>query len=179
MKEMKELSSTVFGLLIAYVLPGLTACYGLSLWSPRLNGVVEALVSGQASATILVCTILASITVGLQLTAVRWLIFERWICRKHSFTGEEFQQLHVEGKFAAFRIAIDEQYRYHQFWGGMSIAQLLFFARWISTHWFPSYQNFVTIVLVMPTVELLTLFAAKVAYERYIERSKWILKKET
>ena len=33
---MKDVTSTSFGLLIAFLLPGLAAFYGLSLWSPEI-----------------------------------------------------------------------------------------------------------------------------------------------
>src|ERR1700720_1089099 len=77
MKDVKDVTSTVFGLLIAYLLPGLTAFYALSFWSSRVEAWFDRILNGDASAGLIVFIIFGAIVIGLQLSPVRSLIFEQ------------------------------------------------------------------------------------------------------
>ena len=52
------------------------------------------------------------------------VVYEEAICRVTrvgNLKPEDFKVLYQDGKLPAFRAAVDENYRYHQFWGAMSL----------------------------------------------------------
>ena len=132
MKEFTDVTSTTFGLIIAYVLPGLFGLFGMSFFSPRIASCFETIMSADSSAALILVMLLAAIAVGLQLSVARFLVFECLICRDCRFDAGPLGKIAEAGKLPAFRLLIDEQYRYHQFWGAMSFTQPILLYDWIS-----------------------------------------------
>jgi hypothetical protein len=124
---MKDVTSTSFGLLIAYLLPGLVALYAFSLWLNSIQSQFKVFLTAESNVGLFLLVVLAAITLGLQVTAPRWVLFELilfkllfWLIskkqyRKHVLSSEDFLILGVRSKLEAFRAATDEYYRYHQF----------------------------------------------------------------
>ena len=127
MNDIKDVTSTVFGLIIAYLLPGLAAFYALSFWSQRVGNWFDQILYGGASGGLIRFIICGAIVIGLQLSVARSLIFEQIICRDCRFDAAALTGISEPGKFAAYRLVIDEQLRYHQFWGAMSFVQPVLF----------------------------------------------------
>jgi hypothetical protein len=117
---------------------------------------------------------LAAIAVGLQISVLRYFLFECWWCRSIKLTPKDFDKLSDEGKLVAFRSAVDDFYRYHQFWGGMVIVQLPFFYGLITKHVTGRCSVYVAFALAA-ILEVATIFAAIESYERYVHRSRSIL----
>lgn len=175
MKDLKDFTSTTFGLIIAFLLPGLASLYAVSFWSVRLETLFKTLVDQSASGGLYLLVVLIAIAAGLQMSAVRYYIFECWICRSFKLTPADFASLSGEGKLIAFRSTVDDFYRYHQFWGAMAIIQLPLFYGWISTQMgnkIPSCLSYLLAAL----FEIVTIFAATESYKRYVDRSRSILK---
>ncbi len=80
---MKDVSSTTFGLLIAFLLPGFVGLYGLTYWSRGVSRLFDSFLTAQSSAGFFLLVTLAALVLGLQATLLRWLLFERWLCRKN------------------------------------------------------------------------------------------------
>jgi small-conductance mechanosensitive channel len=194
---MKDITSTSFGFLIAYLLPGLVALYAFSLWLDPIQSQLKVFLTADANVGLFLLVILTAIALGLQLTAVRWVVFElllfkallkivirkfkRW-SKKHRLSEqlrlseEDFSSLGVPGKLEAFRAATDEHYRYHQFWGGMTIVLPILYLALRSS---PSYSSWVKScwsVAVFVVIEIITFAAAIKAYSRYASRGNKIMK---
>jgi hypothetical protein len=193
---MKDITSTSFGFLIAYLLPGLVVLYAFSLWLDPIQSQLKVFLTADANVGLFLLVILTAIALGLQLTAVRWVVFElllfkallkivirkfkRW-SKKHRLSEQfrlsedDFSSLGVPGKLEAFRAATDEHYRYHQFWGGMTIVlPVLYFALRSS----PSYSSWTKScwsVAVFVIIEIITFSAAIKAYSRYASRGNKIM----
>src|ERR1044072_4975504 len=118
---MKDVTSTSFGLLIAFLLPGVAGLYVLSFWFPTVDEWLRTFLTAQSNAGLFFLVALAALTIGLQVTIIRWLLFEKWFGGADSLGATEFTALRDEQTLAAFRAAVDEHYRYHQFWGGMAV----------------------------------------------------------
>jgi hypothetical protein len=166
MNDIKDVTSTTFGLIIAYLLPGLTAFYGLSFFSVRIMNWFDLIFRGGASGGLILFVIFGAMVIGLQLSAVRWLIFEQIFCRDCRFDAAALAGIADAGRFAAYRLLIDEQYRYHQFWSGMSFAQIVLFWGWIRTQQGPICLAWLSGILAM-LCEVLTIVAAIAALKRY------------
>ena len=172
---MKDITSTSFGLAVAYLLPGLAGFYSLSFWFPIVRGVFERFSGSQIPFGFVMLVILVSLIVGLQLSAFRFFIFEFWLKRKFGPEASVFANL-TEDRSNGVRLAIDEAYRYHQFWGGMAIVQLALpfgYARQSAPTTPCGWVGFLVCLVVL---EAITISAAISAFIRYAKRLKAILK---
>jgi hypothetical protein len=85
---MKDLTTTSLGLIIAFLLPGLVALHAMSFWSPGIQKNLEDVWTADTSAGSFLLVTLASLAVGLQVTLLRWIVFERWLCRTHQLSAQ-------------------------------------------------------------------------------------------
>lgn len=119
---MKDVTASVFGLLIAYVLPGFVLLWGLTFFLYRPS---ELIVYGRnltSSSGIITFLLLTCLTLSLVLGAARYYLFEKWICSSEHFDKRVYSKLRTTDGLLAFRQAIDEHYRYYQFHGGLVLA---------------------------------------------------------
>lgn len=174
---MIDITTTSFGLLIAYLLPGLATLFGLSYWVPELRSLFNAFLSGESNLGLFLLVAMASIVASLQVTLIRWYIFEEHLCRKHRLTPKEFEGLRAAGRFGAFGAAVDAHYRYHQFWGSMTVALPILFAGWATQHAiFSNRWQGILLLLAFLALEWLTGVGAYQAYVNYVNRAKHIMK---
>jgi hypothetical protein len=149
-------TATAFGLLIAYMLPGLTALYGLSFWSSAIERVLSILVTTESNAALFFLVLLIALIAGLFASLVRWLLLDltlcRWLFAKErllfAFTWKGSRRglkcpaltrpspsdyLHL-GKgqiLTAYRAFVEETYRYYQFWGATAIVMPIPIVGWL------------------------------------------------
>ena len=128
---MKGLNQSSFGLLIAFFLPGLLGIFAVSFWSDTVAGWVRSVQQPGTNLDLLSTLLLMALALGLELTVVRWVVFEKLLCHKYYLPIEAFEMLDDQETLSGFRTAIEEHYRYHQFWGSTAIALPLGFAGWL------------------------------------------------
>lgn len=75
--------------------------------------------------------LLAALVLGLFANGLRWLIFEVWFYRSHRFNRSVIKNLSGERRLGAYRSTIDENYRYHQWWGGTTVMAPVGYLGWI------------------------------------------------
>ena len=173
---MADVGSTTFGYVIAYLLPGLTASIGVGLLSRHAGRVFQTVIDEQNLALGLLGALVA-LALGLFLTLFRGLIVEEWLWRDDRITAEEHSELsRDEDTYRGYRSIIDELYRYHQFWGGMSIAVPLLIAG-VFVRGAAEMSGLETTGLAVGLVlcELGALWAANATYRRYITRLRLLL----
>lgn len=118
---MKEVSKQNFGLLIAYLLPGLVVLWGASFFSETVR--VWLKTGDQASPTIagFLYVTLAAFTAGLTLSAVRTvsidILHHRTGVPKPDWDFSDFQ-----AKFWAFNQLVESHYYLYQFYAHMCLA---------------------------------------------------------
>jgi hypothetical protein len=173
---MKDVTSTSFGLVIAFLLPGLLALYALTYFSDTARATFFAFQGTTSDLGLFLLTILAGLGMGLEVTAVRWVVFEEFRRKKSKLDSDLFSQLSDDKKLTAFRAAVDEHYRYHQFWGGIFVVFPLLCWGWFRM---PIHRNLLgfgePVSWIVFGVWVLTGAAAFNAYSRYMKRTKKIL----
>ncbi|MGH9429485.1 MAG: hypothetical protein ACRD2L_24630 [Terriglobia bacterium] len=172
------MTSTSFGLAIAYFLPGLAAFYSLSYWSSSVQKMFATFLTAESNVGLFLLVLAAALIIGLQIDLLRWLIFERLLYSSLRFKAEDFQNLGTdETKLIAFRAVADEHYRYHQFWGGMFISIPLFFFGWcIDSLSAVNSPTRIGAIVAAILLEVLTGYGAAKGFELYVQRGKQILK---
>jgi hypothetical protein len=172
--EMKDLSSTSFGYLIAFLLPGIFGLYAFTYWFPQVGVILQPLLKADATVGPSLVFLSVAVGMGLCLSAVRFLIFEKLLCKAHHFPPNLFASLYKENKLTAFKAVVDEHYRYHQFYGGCGVAVLVLFAGWFFEHLTFNCQ-LVYLGIGFILVELLLGSAARVSFIRYVDRGTVIV----
>ena len=174
---MTSITSTSFGLVIGFLLPGLMGLLSLVFWSERMRAVFQTFLTAQSSVGLFLLVILAALTVGLMVTVVRWALFECWWCKSDRLQTSDFAALGTsKDKLEAFSAAVDAHYRYHQFWGGMAVVLPILYVSWLHSAY--TIWSFCQIALTFSffiAVEILTAIAAAVAYRIFVGRARSIL----
>ena len=118
---MQDVTNSNFGPLIAYLVPGATALWGLSLFIPPVHAWFAATPADAPTISGLLYLTLASLAVGMTVTAIRWALVDTL----HGVTGLppptlDFSQL--GDRVEAFNLLIEIHYRHYQFYANMVVA---------------------------------------------------------
>jgi hypothetical protein len=114
-----------FGILIAFILPGSVAVYGLRYVSPRISALWSILESGQVVIGPLILLALATLAVGLIVSSLRVVLLEP-IFHVTGVRQEniDYQKLANADQREFFKEMIKNVYRYEQFYGNTLLALL-------------------------------------------------------
>jgi len=118
---MKEICSSNFGLIIAFLLPGFTALWGATYISPVMRSwLTGAKGTGPTVAGLLYVT-LASVAAGLTVSIVRWAVIDTL----HHWTGLpkptwDFSRL--QQRFAAYKMLHEIHYKFYQAHSNLLVA---------------------------------------------------------
>jgi len=176
---LKDVTSTSFGLVIAFLLPGLAALYALALWAPSILEMFRTFLTSNSNIGLFLLVIAIALSLGLVVTVFRWFLFERWLCKSHCLNPFYFAQLSNDAKLVAFRAAIDEHYRYHQFWGGMTVILPVLYLGWLVNYWKGGSLLLKALsFLVFIGIEYVLGRGAVAAYTIFIARAKSILEQD-
>jgi hypothetical protein len=176
---MPDISSTFFGLTIAFLAPGMVGLFSLKYWSETADGVFHTILSAKANAGLFLFVVLAAVVLGLVVSAVRWLIFEVTLERFGLFAGERLKEEDKKGRWDAdrlnaYRAAVDETYRYHQLYGGLVVTFPALFVGWLQTHGHWSTGELILLWIGFAALEVLMFAGALSARKRYHQATKSI-----
>jgi hypothetical protein len=131
---MKDVTDKNFGVVIAFWLPGFLLLWGLSYSSPDIASWLSGSSRlGEASVGSFLYSTLASLAVGLLISAVRWLVVDHflWLCGycvEHLRRPElDLSRLTNKDVMAAFSGAVENHYRYYQYYSNTLIAVIIGF----------------------------------------------------
>ena len=114
-----------FGLLIAFVFPGMIGLYGLSLHLPIVESWLHA-----PEITEFLLLIIAASGVGAFLSVVRWAIFEKML-RTWFPEPEDDDRKHDDSLEQSLQGIIMQLYRYYQFCANTSVAAVTYYVAWL------------------------------------------------
>jgi hypothetical protein len=118
--EAKNLTPTIFGLMIAYVVPGVFAVITAALFSPPVAKLLLEFSQAESSTGLAILLLLTALLAGLQLNILTWVIYQEWILKKSALSSEDLAKLRTPAKAAQLHVLIDQVFRYHQFAGAQS-----------------------------------------------------------
>lgn len=118
---MNDVTTSNFGLLIAYILPGSVALWGIGeLWPTAHAWFGDSTAQSPTVGGFLYVT-LAAVGVGLFVSTVRWAIVDRI----HHRTGIEqprWDFAYLNSSLSAFELLVASHYRYYQFYANTFVA---------------------------------------------------------
>lgn len=120
-QSMKEISSSNFGLLIAFILPGFMVLCGVSYFSETVQVWLNA--SSDSAPTVggFMYVTLASVGAGMTVSTVRWILVDTI----HSWTGlrqPQWDFARLQENVAAYNVLNEIHYKYYQFHGNSQVA---------------------------------------------------------
>jgi hypothetical protein len=125
---MKDVSDKNFGPLIAFCLPGFILLLALSQSSHQVKDWLEisATKDGASIGGFLYST-LASLSLGLLLSGLRWATVDQFLEREWWLFGKplpkiDFNELDKKDKLAAFLGVVENHYRYYQYYSNSLVA---------------------------------------------------------
>ena len=173
---MKDITKTSFGLIIAYVLPGTAALFCIYIWSETTSNLLTCYFSTDISFSFFLSIMCVATILGLIVNSFRFIIFEIFIFWKKRLTSKLFQKMGTSDKLEMFQIILDENFRYHQFYGCISILfPIIVFGVIFRSKPF-HVCNIWLLVIVSVIIETVIVLNAYVAFIRYYERRSAILK---
>lgn len=116
-----QVSDNTFGLFIAYVLPGFTAIHGLPFGSTSASGWSAIFSTPTPSVVDLLIVVLQATTVGLVVSAVRWLTVDT-LQHRTGVVAPAWNVVKLEHGIAALELLIQIHYRYYKFYANMAVA---------------------------------------------------------
>lgn len=119
---MRELTDKNFGIVIAYLTPGFVVLWGCSYFSETARAwLVPAGHGGEATLGSFLFALLASLSLGLLISAARWAVIDTL----HHMTGVPRPELNfsvLHEKLESFLAIVEANYRFYQFYANMAIA---------------------------------------------------------
>ena len=117
----KEVTSSNFGLLIAYLLPGFVVLIGISFFSEMVRTWLTVTSSDSPTVGGFLYVTLASLAAGLTVSTVRWLVIDTI----HHWTGlsqPQWDFSKLQQNIDGFDRLLDIHYRYYQHNAGMLVS---------------------------------------------------------
>ncbi|MEM0983974.1 MAG: hypothetical protein AAGI17_08500 [Planctomycetota bacterium] len=166
---MDGLTNKNFGLLIAYVVPGFVALWGLAQINPIIAEWLSGPhTSGPSIGGVLYVTV-ASVGLGMIASATRWVVIDTL----HSLTGlrrPSWSDQDLHERIAAYAWIIENYYRYYQFYGNTLIALAFAYAIW-RTHLPETPPGLAWIDASLATVAVILFAGSRSALARYFRRA--------
>ena len=173
-----------FGLVIAFLVPGMIALYGASLHVKLLEDWFE-IAANARSTTVggVLLIVVASLGMGVFVSNLRWLVLERWIWRR---TPPELPNAHRRRETQTelvYQNLVWQYYQFYQFSANSLFALVLLYGAWLAHELRPEAEGLrpAPVALALPTILLVPTgcvlyVAAKDSLNRYNKRRDSVLK---
>ena len=170
---MRDLSEKNFGVVIAYVVPGFVALWGVAYFSPTVASWIA--VSQATSPTVggFLYVTLASLAAGLIVSAVRWALIDTL----HHATGVKqpnWEFANLDERLHGFLALVENHYRHYQFFGNTLIAAAFTYRAHLIADgrqiWRDGWTAFGFVIL-----EIILFIGSRDALQKYYHRAERLL----
>jgi hypothetical protein len=113
-----------FGLIIAFLLPGFVGLWGITYINPTIRSWFVSSANLNATVGGFLFVILGSLAIGLIFHSIRYFILDNRLFKEinNKCSGLDISKLNSEKREQFFSIAVENHYRYHNYYGNMAIA---------------------------------------------------------
>jgi hypothetical protein len=171
---MRDITRDNFGLLIAYLLPGFVALWGVAYHEATLHAWLRATAPDAPSIGGFLYATLASTALGLIVSAVRWAVIDRvlsWFgVRQPEWDFELFSE-----RLAAYEVLVSNHYRYYQFYANTFVALLFTYVSRLSLlRTWDHRENW--ILLAVLVTEAILFMGSRDTLKKYFSRTGELLR---
>jgi hypothetical protein len=128
-----EVSTKNFGILIAYLLPGFVAVWGVSFFSETVHNWLGASTINAPTVGGFLYVTIGSIAAGIVISTVRWAIIDG-IHHETGIPEPKWEFSRLEERLAAFEEFVEYHYRYYQCSANMFLAVAFTYTTWLLSH---------------------------------------------
>jgi hypothetical protein len=180
---MKEVTDKNFGVLIAFWIPGALLLWGLSFSVSDLGLWIKSSESGEGTIGNFLFASLASLGTGLMISAIRWASVDQFFERSGVLKRPplDLSALTDKDVLAAFNGAVENHYRYYQYYSNAFVAVAVAFTAYVlSVLKNDVWRSWLIVhVVLVVLIELILLFASRDSLSKYYMAATQILKGET
>jgi hypothetical protein len=175
--SMKEVTDKNFGVLIAFWIPGALLLWGLSFSLSSLESWVKSSGSRDVNIADFLFASLASLGTGLLISAIRWALVDQFFEKSGMLTRPllDLSLLTNKDVLAAFNGAVENHYRYYQYYANTFVAVAIAFTSYVLNvlRWDVRYSS---LTVYVGFVELILLLASRDSLRKYYMAATQILK---
>ncbi len=124
---MREVTSNNFGILIAYLVPGFTALWGVSYFSQTVRTWLTGTTTDGPTIGGFLYVTLAAIAAGMTVSTVRWATIDQ-LHHRTGLRSPNWDYGKLQQNLSAFNLIVEHQYRFYQFYSNMFVAILFLYA---------------------------------------------------
>ncbi|MGI6414769.1 MAG: hypothetical protein ACOX1P_03800 [Thermoguttaceae bacterium] len=169
----RTVSGQNFGLVVAYLLPGFVALWGVSCFSPTVRTWIMASHPKDPTVAGFMYVTLASLGAGMTVSAVRWALIDQI----HHATGIKppvWRFANLEGNLRAYQTLVEYHYRYYQFYSNMfTAAAFTYVAKIVSSGSVPPFSSATRAAFL--ALEAVLFIGSRDALRRYYTRTRQLL----
>ncbi len=177
MDTLSGFTSTSLGYLLAYILPGLSAVFTASLYSRPIHRVLLKFEVAGSDLGLFLLVLMASLAVGLIMVPFRSFVFGKVFCRHTEYpSADQYKRLNDPATLQAFRAAVDESYRYAQFWGSFSLVLPFLAVGILKGDWsqFSGLRQGISVTVAV-IIEVTLIYSAVKEFNDFARKSNYIL----
>ncbi len=161
-----------FGLVIAFVLPGLVGLYALSYFEPAIRDWFGLAATQEASVGGFLFVVVSSIGAGVFLSGLRWLVLD-WAFGPPPAVDSRRRAIDPQTE-AIYEDIRSQHYRYYQFYANMLCAIVLLYVAWVVTT-APGWRAAGLRFLVLLGASVILFLSARDAVHKYDEKVRHLL----
>ena len=176
-ESMRDVTRDNFGLLIAYVLPGFVALWGVSFFSETVRQWLGTSADNSPTIGGFLYVTVASVATGMLVSTVRWMTIDRI----HHLTGipaPGWDFARLGDRLSAFELFVSGHYQFYQFHANMAVSVAFTFCVYAFAAPIRGLQG-VAVVASFFFVEIILWFGSRDTLRKYYHRTSALLNRDT
>ena len=163
-----------FGVLIAFLLPGLVTLLGIAPYSATVRSWFGTPATAAPTVGGFLYVTLAAIGLGMTTSVIRWLVLD-WLHHHTGIRPPEWDFSGLQDNLDGFMALVENHYRYYQFYGNMLVAQVITAIGYAVRPTLPSEESRLVLPIILGLTALFYV-ASRDTLAKYYDRAGTLLR---
>jgi hypothetical protein len=170
---MSELTEKNFGIVVAYILPGFVALWGMKYYSPTIEAWITTSQQNSQSVASFCYVTLASLAAGMTISAVRWAILDT-LHHATGITPPAWKFANLDNRLQGFLVLVESHYRYYQHFGNTLIAAAFSYLAYLFAVGYEDFSHYrLTVGFLL--LEIILFAGSRDCLKKYYSRTQELL----